>query len=243
MNQTNPNSIHSYEESMIHRSITEEYQFYHAVREGNLEYVRKNIESHSFENPDGMGILSKDPLQNLKYHFCITAAMLSRHCIEGGMEPEMAYRLSDQYIAKLDDLYDVKAVVMWHDKMLIDFTGKMNLQKIHPGISLCVKSAIDYIYEHIKEPITLEEIAANVALSPCYLSRLFMKETGSTIKNYILESKIERAQNMLKYSDSSSADIANFLSFSSQSHFIATFKKYTGMTPKKYKAQYARNIW
>ncbi len=155
----------------------------------------------------------------------------------------MAYRLSDLYIAKLDHCHDKSSIVNWHDKMVLDFTGKMHMQKMNLAVSNSIKRALDYIYSHITESISLNDIAAYAALSPCYLSRLFLKETGSTIKDYILEMKIEKAQNMLKYSDSSSAEIAQFLSFSTQSHFISTFKRITGTTPKKYKDQYARNLW
>lgn len=228
---------------ITHRGLNEEYLFYHAVREGDLEYVRRNCEEHAFENPEGMGILSSNPITNLKYHYCITAALLARHCIEGGMEIEMAYRLSDLYIAKLDFCKDVKSIVEWHDKMVLDFTSKMHIQKIHQATSSSIKEAIDYIYKHVTEPISLNDIAKAVALSPCYLSRLFAKEAGISVKDYILEMKIEKAQNMLKYSEATSAEIAQFLSFSSQSHFIATFRRITGTTPKKYKNAYARKIW
>lgn len=231
------------EENVSHRPLNEEYNFYHAVREGDLDFVRRNCEENSFQNPEGMGVLSRNPLTNLKYHFCITAALLSRHCIEGGMELEMAYRLSDMYIAKLDYCNDIESVVEWHDKMVLDFTGKMHLQKMHFAVSETVQSALDYIYKHITEQITLAEVSQHVALSSCYFSRLFAKETGISLKDYILEMKIEKAQNLLKYSEVSSAEIAQFLAFSSQSHFIATFKKVTGMTPKKYKDHYARKIW
>ena len=43
------------------------------------------------------------------------------------------------------------------------------------------------------------------------------------------------AKNMLRYSEYPLSDIANRLSFSSQSHFIQQFKEQTGMTPKKYR--------
>ena len=226
-----------------HRALSEEYAFYHAVREGNLDYVRKNCEEHSFANPEGMGVLSKNPLTNFKYHFCVTAALLTRHCIEGGLEIEQAFRLSDYYISSLDQLMDVQSVIEWHDKMVLDFTGKMHLSKTYSAVSTSIQNALDYIYSHISEQVTLTDIAKHVALSPCYLSRLFIKETGSSVKDYILQMKIEKAQNLLKYSDSSSADIAQFLSFSSQSHFISTFKHYSGMTPKKYRDSYARKVW
>jgi AraC-like DNA-binding protein len=51
---------------------------------------------------------------------------------------------------------------------------------------------------------------------------------------YIQKKKIETAQNMLKYSDYSPAQIASILAFPTQSYFVEVFKKRVGMTPKKY---------
>jgi YesN/AraC family two-component response regulator len=51
---------------------------------------------------------------------------------------------------------------------------------------------------------------------------------------YIQKRKIETAQNMLKYSDYSPTQIASILAFPTKSYFIEVFKKYVGMTPKKY---------
>ncbi|MFQ9762391.1 MAG: hypothetical protein ACLRYE_03780 [Gemmiger formicilis] len=78
-----------------HRPPDEEYAFYCAVRDGDMEYVQKNCTAEVFSNPTGMGVLAKDPLQNLKYHFVITAALVTRYCITGGMAAEQGYRLSD----------------------------------------------------------------------------------------------------------------------------------------------------
>ena len=64
-----------------HRPPDEEYAFYCAVRDGDMEYVQKNCTAEVFSNPTGMGVLAKDPLQNLKYHFVITAALVTRYCI------------------------------------------------------------------------------------------------------------------------------------------------------------------
>ena len=55
--------------------------------------------------------------------------------------------------------------------------------------------------------------------------------------------KIEKAQNLLKYSNYSSIEIATHLSFSSQSHFIASFEKLVGLTPRKYREKYSRSSW
>ena len=57
------------------------------------------------------------------------------------------------------------------------------------------------------------------------------------------EQKIEKATHLLRYSDQSIVDIAAYLSFSSQSHFIQIFEGYTGLTPKKYRDKYYKSMW
>ena len=221
----------------FHRLVNEEYAFYDAVSRGDIDAVRKNLEIKRFTDLSGMGVLSKDMLTNMKYHFVITAALITRSCMQAGMEMEQAYRLSDFYILKLDAVHSLSALTSLHSKMVLDFTEKMlYLQK--RSVSKPVAACIDYIYSHIKERITIEALAEYVQLSPSHLSRLFKKEAGMTVNDYVREKKIEKAQNLLKYCDYSMIDIATYLSFSSQSHFIQTFKRLVGVAPKKYRDLY-----
>lgn len=111
------------EQQEPHRPPEEEYAFYMAVRDGNMEYVQKNCAAEVFSNPVGMGVLSKNPLQNIKYHFVITASLVTRYCVTGGMEAEQAYRLSDFYILRADACTDVASVVALHHAMVLDYTG------------------------------------------------------------------------------------------------------------------------
>lgn len=231
------------EEETYHRPISEENLFFHAVSSGDIEFVRQNCRQQKFAETEGVGILSRDAVTNLKYHFVVTTAFVTRLCIDAGMELEQAFRLSDFYILKLDNLHTVQAVIDLHDRMVLDFTGKMRIMVRNSGMSKPVNLCIDYIYAHIKERITIEDLAAFTGLSTSYLSRLFKKETGSSISDYIREKKIEKAENLLKYCDYSLIEITNYLSFSSQSHFIQLFKEFTGITPKKYRDLYSRSTW
>ncbi|MBQ8412107.1 MAG: AraC family transcriptional regulator [Lachnospiraceae bacterium] len=231
-----------YEEDSFHRPANEEYAFYHAVSSGDIDTVRVNCQAKRFTDSQGAGILSKNPLTNIKYHFVITTAMITRICVENGMEMEQAYRLSDFYILKLDNINSIEDVSALHESMVLDFTGKMRLLQ-KSSTSKPITACIDYIYGHIKERITIEDLAEYTELSTSYLSRLFKKELGVSVSDYIREKKIEKSQNLLKYCDYSLIDIANYLSFSSQSHFIQAFKKYVGMTPKKYRDLYYCSSW
>lgn len=113
------------ESETYHRPMEEEYSFYSAVKNGDMEFVRKNLNQGDFTNPEGMGVLSKNALTNLKYHFVVTAALLTRHCVEGGLELEQAYRLSDFYILKMDSCTNIETIAELHRSMVLDFTGKM----------------------------------------------------------------------------------------------------------------------
>ncbi len=226
-----------------HRSLEEEYSFYEAVSSGNMAYVQENCKENMFINPEGMGILSTNPLTNIRYHFIVTVAMITRRCVEAGMELEQAYRLSDFYILKMDSCNSIQSISQLHNDMALDFTGKMLLLKKSSVISKSIIRCMDFVYNHLNSRITIKELADYTKLSPSYLSRLFKKELGISISDYIAEKKIEKAKNLLKYSDCTFIEIANYLAFSSQSHFIQTFKKAVGLTPKKYRDQYYRTSW
>jgi AraC-like DNA-binding protein len=97
-----------------------------------------------------------------------------------------------------------------------------------------VVRTIQYIYDHLHERIYLSDLADVAGVNENYLSRLFKKEVGMAIGEYISRKKIETAQNMLEYSEYTPLEIANILAFSSQSYFVNVFKRYTGETPGKY---------
>ncbi|MEH2941548.1 helix-turn-helix transcriptional regulator [Lachnospiraceae bacterium KK002] len=218
-----------------HRQPTEEFLFYQAVSNGNVAAVRKNCEQERFLDSEGVGVLSRNQVTNLKYHFVITTAMITRLCRQKGMELEQAFRMSDFYIQKLDDIHTVQGVHNLHDEMVLDYAEKMRILRRSDTNSRHISACKEYIYSHIKERITIEDLADELGVSSSYLSRLFKKETGDSVSAYIRKQKIEKARNLLRYSDYSVIEIANRLSFSSQSHFIQQFREIVGMTPKKYR--------
>lgn len=222
-------------DEMEHRQPTEEFLFYQAVTIGDVETVKRNCEQARFLDSEGVGILSRNQMTNLKYHFVITTAIITRLCEQKGMALEQAYRMSDFYIQRLDDIHTVEGIRVLHDEMVLDYTEKMRRISQSNSVSRHIKVCKEYIYAHIKERITIEDLADELGVSASYLSRLFKKETGDSVSAYIRRHKIDMAKNLLRYSDYSMIDIANRLSFSSQSHFIQQFHEVVGMTPKKYR--------
>ena len=82
---------------------------------------------------------------------------------------------------------------------------------------------------------SIEQIASQVDLHPVYLSRAFKLYTGSTIMEYLINNRLNRACRDLAFSDLSITQIGLQANFYDQAHFIKTFKKCLGITPYKYR--------
>lgn len=114
--------------------------------------------------------------------------------------------------------------------------GEKKLFKTNNQISYTsINPAIDYIKNNLHKNIKLEQMASLCNLSPCYFSKLFKKETGINFSNYINQEKITRARELLKNSDTPILNLALDLGFEDCGYFIRVFKKYEGITPKKYR--------
>ena len=230
-------------ETVSHREPGEEFLFYRSVAAGLIDAVQENCSRGAFENMEGAGQLSSDPITNLKYHFVVTAAMLARFCMEGGMAMEEAFSLSDEYIRRMDCCSNLAEIVYIHDQMALDYVCRMRRLKKNIASSKQVAEAIDYIYVHIMDRVTVNDLAEAVCVSPTHLSRIFKQETGISVSEYIRQRKIDMAKNLLRFSSYDFADIAAMLSYSSQSHFIQHFRSQVGMTPKAYRDTNYMNNW
>ena len=235
--------IYNHDNNELHRDVKEEILFFHSAVKGDMKAIQKNIEDRRFRDQNGVGTLSVDPVLNLKYHMVITTGILTRLCIEQGLNAETAFRMSDYYIKKLDNAKTEDDVEKIHSEMLLDFTGHMHLMLNDSNMSRHVRQCIDYIYAHLGERITVKNIADHIKVSVSYLSQEFSKEVGKSISDFIREKKIKMAQEMLLNTDLSISEISYRLSFSSQSHFIQIFSSLIGMTPKKFRDNSRCDKW
>ena len=103
-----------------------------------------------------------------------------------------------------------------------------------------IKAIMDYISEHKEEQIRLEDIAETVNLSPTYAAIYFRKQTGTTIRDYILKEKMEEARKRLLDKGSSVTDIAYSLGYHDYRSFSRAFKNLTGMTPSEFQESASR---
>lgn len=100
-----------------------------------------------------------------------------------------------------------------------------------------IEDSVAYINDHLAQELSLEDLAAQAALSPFYFSRLFKRETGFSPHRYILAARISNAKFLLQSTGDSVKTICFTAGFSSESSFCTAFKKETGLTPSEYRAR------
>lgn len=150
--------LKSSELETLHRPPTVEYSFYTAVKTGDMETVVANCKEDAFIHLEGTGVLSRNTLTNIKYHFVVTAAMLTRYCIDGGLEPEQAYRLSDFYILKMDTCTTVRQIRIFTMKWLKTLPARWFFRKKVPS----------YPSRSYSVWIIFTVISKNALPSPCW---------------------------------------------------------------------------
>lgn len=94
--------------------------------------------------------------------------------------------------------------------------------------------ACNYIDTNFNSHITLSDIANVANLSPSFFHTVFKSATGKTPSEYLLNTRLQNAKNLLVNSKLSLADIAVSCGFESQAYFCYVFKKHLNTTPKKY---------
>ncbi len=110
----------------------------------------------------------------------------------------------------------------------------------HQGgtVSQTVAKVQQYMKERMHEEFSREEAAEYVYLNPAYLSRLFRKETGKSLTDYLVELRIAKAREELSGANNRISDIAQGVGYSNFSHFSQLFKRMTGLTPQEYRKKF-----
>ncbi len=98
-----------------------------------------------------------------------------------------------------------------------------------------IEDAKRYIREHLCDNLTVKGIAANLFISPNYLSRLFKQVCNEGCNEYIVRKRMEQAKLLLLTTNLKTYQIAQMVGFNDNNYFSITFKKHTGISPSQYK--------
>jgi two-component system response regulator YesN len=129
--------------------------------------------------------------------------------------------------------HSIKEMVIWINHVM---TKAAVQTEVVEETNTVVDSVKNYIALHIdNSDLSREEIAKHVFLNQDYLSRLFKKETGVALSDYIMQERIQLARELLQKTNMAISEVASSVGYSNFSHFSKVFRKCIGLNPKDFR--------
>jgi len=222
------------EKEIIRFSFSDEREFMRPITEGKPENIISRIDNLGQER---VGKQALHPYKHHEYNCCSTITLSSRAAIQGGLEPMISYALADLFKQHLEKCTNIKQIIRLQLDIMVTFAEKVKQVHESRQQNNYVEQCKNYIANHLNTHFSLNDIAEKVGINQSYLSRRFSELEGIGIQRYTQQKRIEAAANMLKFSNATLSNIANYLCFPSQSYFGKVFKLHFGITPQKYRAK------
>ena len=221
-----------------HQNWMAEQALMRMVREGDMNYESvlrraQSVRTGVHFNPSNSFRRSQDSVIVFTSN-CVRAA------IDGGLSPDEAYTVGDQYIQDIENCGELSELTAISHTMYEDFIKRVHKKRSNPKLSAVIQHCCDYIELHVEEKLRIRDLAQKFGYTEYYLSKRFKKEVGVTINTYIKYVKVERAKLLLLTTDLDVGEISEILCFSSRSYLGEVFAEVTGFTPAQYRQQHSK---
>ena len=224
------------ENNKLYGTMTWINQLYANIISGNIDGILSMLQT---DNVNIKGVMASDALQDEKNQLLILLSnMLFKLEDDRYIEPNTLHAIIDStsvLLEKQNSAENVRSAAIAGILVMSDEVQKIKRSDYHP----LVRRTENYVFSHLHEKITVAEIAASLSTDPGYLTMVFHRHTGKTIKQYILDEKIDRAKNLLLNSEYEIKEIASYLGFADSSHFGREFKKRLDISPMEYRKRLA----
>ncbi len=222
------------EQGKVHNPYSQEKWEQDCIRRGDPDGLQKSFQETYVGE---VGVLSRDPVRQARNISIVLVTLSTRSAIEGGLAAETAYSLSDAFIQRVEELTqptDIYSAARAMEMQLAKMVQQQTMDSRQSSLTIRCKKEI---LPRLHQKITVKELAQVLQVTPDYLSHVFAREEGMPLLDYIAREKIRYAQWRLTFTRESYQSIAYAYGFADQSHFGKVFKKWTGMTPRQYRAE------
>ena len=204
-----------------------------AVSKGKLHLVTA-VAPSVYSN--GVEQRLSDSLRDRKNNLVILKTLLRKAAEYGGVHPLHVHRLSSSFAEQIENTRTIKQSWQLQEKMIRSFCNLVKQQSLSQ-YSWYVAQTITMVQFDLTADLSLKAIAAQLNVNPSYLSNLFHKEYGCTLTEFVNRQRIEKAALLLRKNNVLVQDVAAECGIQDANYFIKLFKKYTGMTPNRYREQ------
>lgn len=204
----------------------------------NVEHTEKSLDAKPLEylvfGVEGLALAFGDERDPKNYYYC-----------SYGLGKNHFYSLSKVLLKEINDKHSGYEAIC-HDILEILLISIARSERINiltlesarlPRECALAKRYIDSNYAG---SITLDSLAEAAHINKYYLSHAFTKALGMSPISYLIQRRLEAAQDLLLETDHSIAQVASSTGFASQSYFSHLFKKLTGLSPNQFRRKNAK---
>ena len=177
---------------------------------------------------------SQDPLRNLKNYSIIMNTLLRKGAEQGGVHPIYLDEMSRDYAQKIEECISIAEGKSLMDEMFFAYTQLVSKHAVR-NYSTLIRQVLEHIESNLENELTLSILAKEVNLNGNYLSKLFKKETGQSVTDYITVKRITMAMRLLGSTDLQIQEVAQKCGILDMNYFTKKFKKAIGQTPMEYR--------
>ena len=219
--------------SVLETHYANEKQLMDAVSQGKFHKV--NVIASAVYN-NGTEQRLSDSLRNRKNYLIILNTLLRKAAEQGGVHPLHIDRMSSTFARKIEEVYSIDYSLHLQSDMIREYCFLVKQYSISKFSYLVGKTQTLIAYD-LTADLSLKNIAAQLNVSPTYLSALFRKECDITLTDYVNNKRMEHAIHLLNTTDKLINVISYECGIQDTNYFIKLFKRYTGLTPTKYREQ------
>lgn len=206
-------------------------ELYESIRAGDIERLNRIVHQASFRSYTSIVM---ERMQDARTVCQFSLTRCYHIAAECGVSQNELTALITRSQKKAESAHTPAALQSLLVNVMYDHAKLISQMRYHENSPL-IRTAKIYISNHVFEQVTVDQIASACAVSRSTLQHRFAEETGITLKQEILNAKVERAKWFLSNTALSCAEISYRLGFSSQSWFISRFSSVCGMTPAAYR--------
>lgn len=175
-----------------------------------------------------------DPVRNIKNYSIIVNTLLRKAAEQGGVHPLYIDGVSSDFAKRIERIRSVEEGVNMHHEMIDKYCALVKKHSMK-NYSPLVQKVITLVDFDITSDLSLSRQAEMLNVNASYLSKLFKKETGITLTEYVAKKRIEQAAFLLTSTNLQIQTVAQNCGIYDVNYFTKLFKKHTGKTPKEYR--------
>lgn len=178
-----------------------------------------------------------EDLERMKGFVLELVTMMTRTIVTSGMEPERLPGRGLDHLHTIAAIDDEEALSNWLRETLERLIDIVESQASH-AVDFRMQLALNYVREHFHAPLTRDQVAVQVGMSPAHFSRSLKRTLGHSFTDELLRVRLRQASKLLLDKHRTIKEIADACGFSEQAYFSRVFTKAMGVAPSAYRKKH-----